>query len=654
MKSIFRHSICGVCAILALGSNAAINPTQEFDGYFRVQNLSGKADNSAYVQVRGPFTAQPDQTYEQTRTEAGSIFRIHAVPDMSKGYLTYDIRTLRSQGIDAIGTPISDEEYEQTVIDALMNSDNPVYGLVRAGFEHGYVSIGRATVSTVLLFVAARLQKETSQPNQDELYEVARDFNRNVTANLDLSIRLLPCEEADGVSYRLFYDTPDLKAVSDWYTDESTEYTRARKASFEKGMDAMSTYLSKLGMPLEIFTAADVAEMKSYGYDISAKYELDAQGNCQSSFRQIFADPDLLFNWLKLTMVKLTDPERTPNVTIAGYNLPELARKLQEHYLTKTLVEYLPRLHTGTRYFLISGRVVNGNGDLAAGAGQQHKATSTLGFANATEVEVAADFGKWLIKPVNDTDNSFCINAIHSDNDYSYNAHYFDFPIKAVNPATMTFLTLAPADEPVNVKGVDVYYSVLKEVSGTVPALTPFMARCEYSGMEDNLVVPDYNTVYPAAANGLQISDDVTASQRSLRAETAPTASDKFFRGVLLDTPLNPTDMKNMWDMEYHEETAPVYRMTTWNSNNNSSLYYTKNTDPVVAANEAFLMPEPNPNNAVLVGEPDNDTVTALGTITIDPSELEPGVLYNLQGIPVDTPRPGEIYILDGRKILMR
>lgn len=652
---------------VAVGVSSAMMPValsaqNTIDGYFRIQPMAGEAANNQYVEVRGPFTAVPDQAYADARYKAGTVFYINAVADNSKGYETFAIKHLRSQGIDAVGTPIAPEDYWQEFTDAVMSGESPLWGLVNGGFEHGYISIGRAAIGAALMVVASRLEKEANGTSlvidADELYKVAEDFNKNVTAKLDLDIRLLPVQGQE-LGYQVFFDVPSLDIVSNWYTDESTPEAAARKASFEKGMTAMSYYCKDKGLDFEHFTQANVAELASWGYRIADKYTLDTDGGFTTSFQQIFADPDLLFNWLKFVMVTFTDPDRAPDVTIQGYNLKDLAAKLQEHYLTRTLVSYLPRLHTGSRYFLISGRVYGESGDVST-PGTHHVVTNDLGFANGTEVAIAGDYGKWRIKPMNDTDMSFSMKyraeERTSAGDYFYEGLYLDFPVRAKNPETMELYTLREVADPATVNGYTVYYTELVKADGVVPARTAFLCKSTSPFPDDNILVVDYTNLFPQEEpDGFIIGDDVVAEQHSLRraVEAGTAADDKYFRGVLLRTPINATDLKNMWGIDYSAD-SPIYRMQTkmGTGGTRSSVYFVDNTD-AVDANEAFIMPsEKRTDNRVLLSEPTDDTVTGIESVVAD-GDQQPGVFYDLRGVRVEIPAPGHVYIYNGKKVIV-
>ena len=75
-----------------------------------------------------------------------------------------------------------------------------------------------------------------------------------------------------------------------------------------------------------------------------------------------------------------------------------------------------------------------------------------------------------------------------------------------------------------------------------------------------------------------------------------------------------------------------------------------------IPANSTIIVSGKNKNqNAVSLGEPvDGQHPTTTGVAEIEITDGAAGELYDLQGHRVSVPRPGNIYILDGKKILVR
>ena len=648
MKTFLHKSILLFAAFCGMMPVKAAEAGSEcINGYFRIQSAAGVENNTGYVQVRGPFTAAPDQSYSQAKYQAGTIMFVNGVPEMVNGKLCYKVVNLRSQGIEVVGEPIDDYFdviVNQTDIDLNITG---LYSLMRAGRDLGYTAIGRAMLQTAFLVVASRLDSELSTGT--ELEELARDFNENVAAKINLYTYLEPVEGAGGC-YRMFFDMPDLQSVCDWYLQDE-----AHKISFEKGFAAMRHYLTGKGIGTgEAFDPQEIAEMKSYGYDITKKYAPGDDGIVMSSYEQIFADPDLLFNWLKLNMIKFLTPERCPQITIQGIYLPDMAKELRSHRLVDMVMNYFPRLHTSTRYYLISGSVTDASG-VEGTAGDVYNATGEFGFANAAGTVTAGKASQWVLKPVNDTDNVFCVAPRATDGDKYYSAIYTDFPMRAVNRVNTEFHTMGETTfvEPLN--GVDYHYVEIEQLAGDVPARTPVLVVCATNEPADNLIVPAFDTVLPGPADptvpGFEISDDETAVQHSpARGVARATGVSPFFNGVLLATPINAESMKNMWGIEYDEAKNPVHRLTTYESGGVSSLWFENNTG-TLNANEACIVTAPKPANKISVGMPTPDDIaTGIETVGAD-GTAKPAEVYDLKGNRVDEMLPGRIYIIDGVKV---
>lgn len=68
MKTFLHKSILLVAAFCGMMPVKAAEAGSEcINGYFRIQSAAGVENNTGYVQVRGPFTAAPDQSYSQAK-----------------------------------------------------------------------------------------------------------------------------------------------------------------------------------------------------------------------------------------------------------------------------------------------------------------------------------------------------------------------------------------------------------------------------------------------------------------------------------------------------------------------------------------------------------------------------------------------------------
>lgn len=630
---------------------------QNIDGYFRVQN----AQSGNYVQVRGAFTAQPDQNFEYARSEAGSVMLIKAVPDPSARGV-YRIENLRCQGIEVVGEPMTD--YFNQLKDILAdgnfnNSHEALWTLVRAGFQNGYTSIGRAVLQTMICVVASRLDEEGfSDKDAKELANFADRFNREVAAEIDLGIRL-ESTGGDG-QYRLFYDVPDLECVSQWYLKDEN------KATFEKGFEAMRHYLTgKIGATGEGLDASEIAEMKSWGYDPTVKHPYDpALGISMVKYEDIFADHELLYNWLKLNMIKFTDEERCPKIELMGYYLPNFAKEMKKHALTAQLIGYFPRLKTNERVYLTDGKNgVFGHLDFTSVAGAE-----ALGDgARWNLCEVTADDGSYLAFPAVEGANYYDVKTHMAT---AYTAVYLDFPVKAVNPSATRLYELAeepyqvnymaniPTGDPRNSETVMLYE--MREVTET-KAQTPVLIEMTTSEVSNHRLLPVYTTTLPEAVKPLpdhifEVTDEVVGSQRSMRKASAKPMN--YIHGVLLPNAITADAFSNQAGTAYDHASAPVHRLGQIFKSVSGGHVETVGFSPAMEGdmlrpNEAFLV---MPHSSSTIGGyaikvPNLDDATGIEGVETDAAKGADAI-FDLKGNRVNRMNRGEIYIFNGKKVL--
>lgn len=692
MKNFIKKSATTVAALLMTMTCMAQEPA--IKGYFRVQNVG----NNNYVEVTGPFTAKPNLSYAEAEHSAGTVMYVEAVQDRDSYRLTH----LRCQGIDVAADRIDPTEYEEIIgnLDGNLNSDF-AYTLVRQGFQYGYTSIARATIGTVLWFVASKLDGKNygDKDNgddykyfEDDYVEVARDFNKEVTAKLDLGIRLKPVSFEDK-TVQVYFDVPSLQPVCDWYLDtdamlfSDTPNPASRHEVFASAMRTMSGYLADKGIDLETFTTADIALLSGWGYDIMDKYagRVNDKGEVSLKFHDIFSDPILLFNWIKMVGYYVLNPgDNDHNLGSLGFG--DIADKANNHYLTKLLVDYLPRLHYNSRAYLIDGRV--GNPDTFGGSWDA-TASGTLGFAGEHEMGTAGNHGVWALCPVDNVNQKFVIDHQHKAivkettagrETFDTSALYFDFPVKAVDSNT-TFFTLSDELYCAFIYGQDYLYTYNKvvELDNDISPLTPFLMKTiagnnsqlivadgmytfekiEYTGEEDT--IPD---------NSILVSDEEILNQYAIITPLYLSSDENStLKGVLLPTSLSNNDMTNLWG---EDKSIYSYNMLQDDNVNHVAFSSPSYDKTELAANEVVYIPNQTEDDYksatyvtadqakkdledsfVYIGSPVPGIATSIKNVDIDKGNTD-HTLYNLMGQPVTNPSPGTIYILKGKKIIVK
>lgn len=615
IKSLLRV----FCVALAvLGFTVSATAQQAIDGYVRVKNVGSEL----FVQVRGAFTAQPDCDFSQASTSAGTVMYLNAVPSTDiNGKAILRIKSLRCQGIEVVGQPI--DNYLDTMLEIMNEADlnnlnNALWTLVRNGFSYGYTSIGRAVLESMIYIVAARLD-DVGISEREELANFAMKFNKEVADNICLDICLEP---VGNDSYRLFYDVPDLQCVSDWYLS-----TPEIKTTFEKGFESMRRYMTgKLGNTGEYLQPDEVAEMQAWGYDPTVKhhnYVDNVDGKfIYTPYEEIFADHELLFNWLKLNMIKFTDEDRCPKIELMGFYLPNFAKEMKSHALTAQLISYFPRLRTNERVYLCDGK----NGV------QGH-----LDFTSAEGAQALGVNAQWQVVPVTEADDAYlCFNPQGYNSkgstgpqgvDGHFAAVYLDFAIKAVDPANTKFYTLSATTSTKEILGKNYTYYDLVELGDIVPARTPVIIMMTTDNAADHRVLP--------------VKDEAGVSLLADGDTSVP-----YFHGTLLPVAATPEGIKNQWGLD-HDATNGVHTL----GNKEDDLWMNRVADgATIPANAACLVNAPFADDYA-VTEPMLLVTTGIDDITIDNAPAA-DVIYDLQGRRVSSMTAGRVYIVNGKKIL--
>lgn len=531
MKFVYKSIL--VMAV-AMFSVIAANAQGVIDGYFRVSN----AKTDKYVEVTGPFSADPTADFNDAQYKAGTVIYVHAEQPETEN--VYKVTSLRSQGIEVVGDYLAD--YEQALYDVIFteqgfnSSEEALWNVVKGGFQYGYTSIGRAAIQMMIVIVAERLDEEgLSDKERKELYEFAKRFNTEVAQYIDLGIRLEPVEGQEN-TFRLYYETPDLEVVSNWYLDD------ANRETFEKGFAAMRQYLNgKIGVTGEGLEPYEIKEMQSWGYDPEVKYGnlKNDEGVIVLTYEQIFADHELLFNWLKLNVIKFTDPERCPDIELRGLRLRSFAEEMQKHRLTKQIIDYLPRLQTHQRIYLCDGKNdVYGHFD----------------FTSQDGADALGESAQWVMHAIDNETQQFFVKNMKEFKGKYFSAVYYDFPVSAVTESTsVNQLTT----ETKNDKG----YAFVKlvpqqEIGRQIALIVASDADNTQLNVADGKA---FITPIVPPVSGMGVSSVEADKQYSPRRaeENVDVVSTEHFTGVLLSTKLTAQDLKNY--REIYLDQTPVY-----------------------------------------------------------------------------------------------
>lgn len=686
-------------SVLLAATAAGAYAQDAITGYFRVQS----AESGNYVEVRGPFTTAPDCTYENALANAGTVMRLRAFPDYTAdGELRYKVGNLSCQGIEVFGSPRTD--YLEAIVELtqFINSSNysgAAYALQRKAREMGYIASGRAIVAALFEVVASRLEDEIKQlpaetqerlgiaSRTEKLADFARRFNEEVTAKIDLHAYLEP-GDAPG-AYRLYFNWIDCTPVSEFYLDENHP---ENKQSFEIGFECMRQYMSgKSGLGSgEGFDEKEIALWKSWGYDFVAKHP-DAVKNEDGlyivKYEQIFTEHELLYNWLKMYIERFIDPEKAPDAQILGINFKDFAAEMQRHAIMQGFLKYIPSIQEGQKLYLANGRFADGINEFST-VGTVSDGSDRFGLLAQEQADANIEATTWNVIPVDhNTDNYFAIapvgHRVNKPNETNGHlmAMFLDFPVK--EPEGQDNMTLYNTDNALkfvdlkNMGGVEYIDLSADAATMRTQRQKSFLVECKTDEIADNKVeivwesqAGDYD---PETAEkpetrpgGFIVSDDYVDIQHiQSRADSetisggTPTGETALSHGVLLATPASAEALSNIWGIDLKEGNK-VYDLST------RSSVLADGTTPIhtpwfmeatqIPANHAFLQAAEGKHwQAISLGEPIDEFHTITGITDAEmPVKFEDNVLYDLSGRRVTAPVSGTIYILNGKKVLLR
>lgn len=669
--------------VLTAGAMTAAEPIQ---GYFRVQSSAGIASSDGIVEVQGPMTTAPNVTVEQALTKAGTVMRLRAVPETAGGQLRYKIGNLSSQGIEVFGAPQSNID---AALNELLNDLNTgdfnamAYSLARKAGSAGYISTGRLLIEAVFEMVAGRLDSEVSSlsaeqrehlgitADQESLADFARRFNLEVSDGMDLFAYLEPTGAPD--EYRLYFHWLDCSKVSEFYLKNEQN-----KKSFEIGFECMRQYMNnKSGLASgEKIDDSEAAMWRGWGYDLDAKYSeyYDTENHRYNlTYEMIFADHEVLYNWLKMYVERFLDPDKAPNASILGINFKDFATEMQRHKLMQGFLKYIPSMQEGQKLYLTNGRFSDGVNEFST-VGTVSDNSSEFGLLAEAQADMAGEAAKWVLRPVDETSENDYFALVPNatieigDKHDKMAAVYFDFPIAKIDGSNLMFHTFTPAA--LSTKTLknfgDVEYVDLEAETDKVDRQQPALIESVSDQTVANKVrivweaqTGDYDPEASASTPDMPVGDDVIATQRVAAQSDATVA-----HGVLLAAPVATTHLNNYCKIDGDFEnthSAYVFGSKTYKASTDDELNGVTITTPWfneatrIPANSAIIVSGKNKSqNAVSLGEPVDGKRQTTGVTEIEITDGAAGELYDLQGRRVSAPLPGNIYILDGKKIFVR
>ncbi len=658
---------------LSLAAATALSATAQdelISGYFRVKNGNGN-----YLAVTGPFTANANLSLNEAERRAGSIFRISGYQDGN----AYRLTNLGAQGIDLAEEKFDPSSTENGLTDLILGLENEgvvnagdmLYGMAQQGYRYGYTSIARATLATLFSYVAGRLEDHASGVDgytKNEFNNVTKRFSKEVLEDLDLGLRMVPSKD-DPYTMTIYTDMPDFGKVADWYTDTSDADKQARHDSFYRATLAMMQWLGggiehpETGEEMMVLWPEAVSLIKDWGFDIAAnypdyaitdlgpyadkvKFEVSETNPAMFfTFDQVFSDGNYLFNWLKFMMYTMLNPETDKyNVfdKLQGYlGNHDLNKIMREHTITRLMLDQLPYFQVNSRIYFIAGNVVEGT---------YNPEEYHLGFAvDNSALETAAEKGTWTLEPV-DENTRITVSLGNSLNMMNYGAFVFDFPVIADEAQLYSLSDEMTVTDPAGLEHTYVELVAEEAFDAAVPFIIGSVkATADLKINAESVIKPlEAEKVYVK----FEISDEEVTKQYAPRGpQKTVAATNGQLRGTLL--PTSTENLKQYWALDsapvvynFGQQTSATgvtAEGKAWQQTSDHNGFNL--TSSATKANEAVYVPsEAKSYDRVLISQPEFtvDTATSIREIAIESAGEE---LYTLQGVRVNKPVAGNIYL---------
>lgn len=186
MRKNLRFMLTLLAGLFAAGAIAQVSPE---DGYYRIKNAYTRPDSKQYVHVTGKYKAQPNATHDEATTLPGTVVHLSVEPVTINGEQVYNVKTLRSQGVDVI---------------------------------NGYLLPALDKVRTEL---KAKLKEKLGDAYGEIAYGV---IENDVLDKWDLDMHIKPTATSDGRNACYAYATvPSMQPVVDFYKNYTTGFMGA-------------------------------------------------------------------------------------------------------------------------------------------------------------------------------------------------------------------------------------------------------------------------------------------------------------------------------------------------------------------------------------------------------------------------------------------
>lgn len=653
-----------------LAEVSTTSKTNPYKGYYRIKNVGG-FNAQQYIDVRGRITADVSATNENKVTKPGTILYVNMdadAKDVSSPYAAgktvkaYELLNLRSQGIDVMnGCEATKDELssifslnpEELLSSIYSLNFKNLSGSIRSAYN-GYIGFGRYMLTLGAAFADQHIRNYVSrtddQPKFDALME---DFNANYLPNLKFQVYLIPVDGKKD-TYLVRSKVPSLKPIVDFYKSNKTDMDNIVVPAVRSFLNTYASLTGMVGFSGEKFTEEDDKTINSWYNTDGGNWHVknycekddngnliqDSEGNYTLSYSTILGSEQIMFDWLKLQMMKALNATGHDN----------------------TLGGYVNMIHYNTPYYLIEGdnhdaqgnRGYTGNAELGFANDGLNAGTAPGGSGSiADDLSSAKDHAYWTLEPVDET-NYFTVkpNSHAGKNGKYYSSTYLDFPFE-VKGSNVSAVYTVDSETGVKTKDNGNQYVYFNKVSGIIPAATPAIIEFNASTVDNTLALQP--VVSDARAEKDRLVQGTFLGGRHRVEENSEG-------GILsqLVGSIKNANLGDKWGVDTNEKDLYLFGYNTKDANNPYGFYLysawstANDKQTVIPANKPFLILSDNTSGAKVYVMFSDGTTTAIDNVFSDEAQIPADApRYNLAGQRVGKDYKG-VVIVKGKKFIQK
>lgn len=640
---------------------AEVNPTSNtnpYKGYYRIKNVGGY-NGQQYIDVRGRITADASATNDGKLTKPGTILYVNVDANgkaISSPYAAgqtvkaYELLNLRSQGIDVMNGCEATKNELSSIFSLNLND---ILGSIRSAYN-GYVGFGRYMLTLGAAFADQHIKNYVEAENKEKFDALMSDFNDNYLPNLKFQVYLIPVDGKKD-TYLVRSMVPSLKPIVDFYKANKTDMDNIVVPAVRSFLNAYPSLTGMIGFSGEKFTDADDETINSWyntdggnwhvknccEKDAKGNLIKDSEGNYTLSYSTILGSEQIMFDWLKLQMLKA--------LTATGRD--------------QTIGGYVNMIHYNTPYYLIEGdnhdaqgnRGYTGNAELGFANDGLNAGTAPGGSGSiADDLSSAKDHAYWTLEPVDET-NYFTVkpNSHAGKNGKYYSSTYLDFPFE-VKGSNVSAVYTVDSETGVKTKDNGIQYVCFNKVSDNIiPAATPAIIEFNASTVDNTLalqpVVSDARAEQDALVQGTFLGGRHRVENNSEGGLLSQLASG-----------IKNANLGDKWGVDTNEKDLYLFGYNTKDANNPYGFYLysawstANEKQTVIPANKPFLIQSDNASGAKVYVMFSDGTTTALDNVFSDDAQIPADApRYNVAGQRVDKDYKG-VVIVKGKKYIQK